>query len=148
MTVGYACGRVWCFLNTFVKMFSYFWYVFWAFDIVRIHVSVYEDVSLYELNLFLSTEQNQCVPNPCKNGGNCYDEGDNYKCTCIRGYTGYNCEGLSPYQYMFLFSNTSSYFFMCVLIKIIRYEVFIFSCTDQIKSSSFQISDTSKWSGT
>ena len=41
----------------------------------------------------LFPERNQCVPNPCKNGGNCYDDEDNYKCTCVRGYTGYNCEG-------------------------------------------------------
>ncbi|CAB4014138.1 neurogenic locus notch homolog 1-like, partial [Paramuricea clavata] len=42
-----------------------------------------------------SPERNQCIPNPCKNGGNCYDDEDNYKCTCVRGYTGYNCEEIS-----------------------------------------------------
>ena len=34
----------------------------------------------------------QCISNPCLNGANCTDAYNNYKCTCIAGYTGRNCE--------------------------------------------------------
>ena len=37
-------------------------------------------------------EIDECSSNPCKNGGTCTDLGDHYNCTCIAGYTGYNCE--------------------------------------------------------
>ena len=32
-----------------------------------------------------------CSPNPCQNGGTCSDEVNNYTCSCVAGYTGYNC---------------------------------------------------------
>jgi hypothetical protein len=35
---------------------------------------------------------NDCVGNPCQNGGACVDGVNAYTCTCAAGYTGTNCE--------------------------------------------------------
>ena len=48
---------------------------------------------LHEYNCFLSLllDIDDCSPNPCRNGGTCTDEVNNYTCSCVAGYTGYNC---------------------------------------------------------
>ncbi|KAI8500845.1 hypothetical protein Bbelb_216630 [Branchiostoma belcheri] len=35
---------------------------------------------------------NDCSPNPCKNGGDCTDLGNNFQCTCAAGYEGDTCQ--------------------------------------------------------
>lgn len=36
---------------------------------------------------------NDCLSNPCENGGNCFDRPNNYTCYCQHtGYEGINCE--------------------------------------------------------
>ena len=35
---------------------------------------------------------NECVSNPCQNGGNCTDGVNGYTCTCELGYEGLSCE--------------------------------------------------------
>eukprot|EP00057_Strongylocentrotus_purpuratus_P029787 XP_011684261.1 PREDICTED: fibropellin-1-like [Strongylocentrotus purpuratus] len=35
---------------------------------------------------------NECLSNPCKNGGTCTDETNMYTCTCEAGYTGDECQ--------------------------------------------------------
>ncbi|KAK3739936.1 hypothetical protein QZH41_015977, partial [Actinostola sp. cb2023] len=35
---------------------------------------------------------NECVSNPCENGGSCEDQVNGYKCACVTGYEGNNCE--------------------------------------------------------
>ncbi|CAF0703504.1 unnamed protein product [Brachionus calyciflorus] len=37
-------------------------------------------------------EINECVSNPCQNGGICENAVNSYKCTCPLGFTGTNCE--------------------------------------------------------
>ncbi len=34
----------------------------------------------------------ECRSQPCRNGGECFDEVDGYTCICVTGYTGTNCE--------------------------------------------------------
>ena len=38
-----------------------------------------------------STNINECLPDPCENGGNYTDLVDNYSCTCVPDYTDKNC---------------------------------------------------------
>ena len=33
-----------------------------------------------------------CDSNPCQNGGNCANNGNQYICTCSAGYQGTNCD--------------------------------------------------------
>ena len=34
----------------------------------------------------------ECDPNPCQNGGTCNDGINSYKCECVSGFNGTNCE--------------------------------------------------------
>ena len=33
-----------------------------------------------------------CLSNPCQHGGSCEREGDDFKCKCVTGFTGTQCE--------------------------------------------------------
>ena len=33
-----------------------------------------------------------CLNEPCKNGGSCFDKVNGFRCTCVAGYTGDTCE--------------------------------------------------------
>jgi len=37
-------------------------------------------------------DRDECIKNPCKNGGTCIDGLNSYQCKCADGYTGANCE--------------------------------------------------------
>ena len=41
---------------------------------------------------FLFLDINECEANPCKNGGTCFDLVGDYRCDCVPGYTGADCE--------------------------------------------------------
>ena len=43
-------------------------------------------------NLILVLDVNDCMSNPCVNGGNCTDGINEYNCACVLGYTGTDCE--------------------------------------------------------
>jgi len=43
------------------------------------------------LFLLLYSEINQCVSDPCLNGGSCADQVNGYVCYCKNGYTGFHC---------------------------------------------------------
>ena len=38
------------------------------------------------------TDINECISNPCQNGGKCTDGVNSYTCKCKPGYQGDNCE--------------------------------------------------------
>ena len=44
------------------------------------------------LFVFFLSEFDECVNNPCQNGGTCVDLLDSYHCTCRDGYNGTNCQ--------------------------------------------------------
>lgn len=35
---------------------------------------------------------NECLSNPCQNGGSCYDKDNSYVCLCAPGFLGSNCD--------------------------------------------------------
>ena len=55
------------------------------------------------------TELNECVRDPCQNGGTCNDSANGFICLCADGYTGDNCEGkilLVPSSLIFIVQST------------------------------------------
>jgi hypothetical protein len=48
--------------------------------------------SLTDIKLYSLTDINECSPDPCNNGGTCKDLVNEYKCTCVAGYDGKNCD--------------------------------------------------------
>ena len=38
-----------------------------------------------------NSDINDCAEQPCRNGGNCTDEVNDFRCDCVAGYTGKNC---------------------------------------------------------
>ena len=42
--------------------------------------------------LFIITELNKCIPNPCRNGATCVRAINSYSCQCVAGYTGQDCQ--------------------------------------------------------
>ena len=46
-------------------------------------------------------DHDDCSPNPCKNGGTCTDEVNDYRCDCVEGWYGKDCsEGNSLFDKM------------------------------------------------
>ena len=43
----------------------------------------------------------ECISNPCSNGGTCTDHVNGYDCSCIPGYTGRDCL-ISKSYYLFI----------------------------------------------
>ena len=41
---------------------------------------------------YLVPDVNECGSNPCENGGTCDDGMNEYRCHCVEGYIGANCE--------------------------------------------------------
>ena len=95
------------------------------------------DDNLKSFSLLLFVDINDCLPNRCKNGGNCTDQVNNYVCTCDIGYAGRNC-GISkflPYCFVFtLFQSSylSSSCFVLLLTFLLRLAFFtdIDDCAD------------------
>ena len=69
--------------------------------------SLRSEMFLFFFNLKATDEANPCALHPCLNGGTCYDQRNSqsallqlngletFKCFCMRGYSGTNCEGCS-----------------------------------------------------
>ena len=47
---------------------------------------------LFSLTNTKISDTNECAPAPCKNGATCVDLVGSYRCDCMAGYSGSNCE--------------------------------------------------------
>ena len=47
-------------------------------------------------HVLLSSDTDDCYPNPCLNNGTCTDGVNDYKCTCVPGFAGKNCSNSKP----------------------------------------------------
>ncbi|MCP4652426.1 MAG: calcium-binding EGF-like domain-containing protein [Candidatus Omnitrophica bacterium] len=47
----------------------------------------------FQISDFFGIEVNECIPNPCHNGGTCEDLLNAFKCKCVCGYRGPTCKG-------------------------------------------------------
>ena len=52
------------------------------------------------LNSIIKPDINECISNPCQNGGNCTDGVNGYTCTCELGYEGLSCETSMVFIYV------------------------------------------------
>lgn len=54
--------------------------------------------------LLAHTDINDCMPDICQNNGTCKDLVNDYKCNCVLGFNGTNCENSKHYKYAHHFS--------------------------------------------
>lgn len=47
---------------------------------------------VYNINLSLSLDINDCKPSLCQHGGKCIDKVNDFECDCCPGWSGRNCE--------------------------------------------------------
>ena len=67
------------------------------------------------LYIFLAVV-NACKSNPCKHGGTCSTHGIDYKCTCMIGYGGNDCdEGWYCFHYYYKLVGKQAVFY-CTII--------------------------------
>lgn len=45
-----------------------------------------------QMIFFLFIDIDECAPAPCQNAATCVDLVGNYRCDCVNGYSGSNCE--------------------------------------------------------
>ena len=65
-------------------------------------------INLFSITYLLSwlrlLEINECIHNPCKNGGRCYDLYYGFRCKCTAAYKGKTCDQ-RKYEYEFFKGN-------------------------------------------
>ena len=49
-------------------------------------------------HVLLSSDTDDCYPNPCLNNGTCIDGVNDYKCTCVHGFVGKNCSNSKAFK--------------------------------------------------
>ena len=49
--------------------------------------------------MYCLIDDNDCLPNPCSNGGICHDAVNSFTCECVPGYSGIKCK-TSSYIYL------------------------------------------------
>lgn len=59
------------------------------FFLLKLYIFARNRNTSYELNTFvLSTDIDDCLPNPCQNNGVCLDGDGKFTCKCSHGWTG------------------------------------------------------------
>ena len=55
-------------------------------------IPVYICSDFFSFPSTLTSEINECVSEPCKNGAYCLNEVNKFECECVVGYTGVQCD--------------------------------------------------------
>lgn len=53
-------------------------------------------------HLLSCSDMDECLSNPCQNGGTCQDGASSYTCVCPQGYKGMRCDNGKYVQVWFL----------------------------------------------
>ena len=74
-------------------------------------------------------DRNECLDNPCLNGGTCVNRETNerYKCACTTGFSGANCELMQEEQILRLSMGALAAILVCLLI-ILGTAIVIINC--------------------
>ena len=92
-----------------IRQYGYHW-VEWHFIG---HISA-------KISMVIFSDTNECVPDPCENGGQCVNGLGQYLCDCPTQYTGIDCER-SKYQYNII---VMLYILYSFVYKIMYYSIF------------------------
>ena len=83
------------------------------------------DVTGLKSSFLFSADIDNCVDQPCLNGGTCIDSVNDFTCVCAVGYTGKNCsigKNVSagpPNDKIFLYVSEHPFYFIIVLFMYI-----------------------------
>ena len=66
----------------------------WFWTVVWVGYNSCQEGTVLSLDGQRCVDQNECVHHPCQNGGTCHNEEPLYRCDCLKGFSGNNCEYL------------------------------------------------------
>ena len=75
-----------------------------------------EDGTILSQDQKKCVDQDECLNDPCRNGGTCHNQEPSYICECPRGYYGKNCELLQEGRTVRLSLGALAAILVCLLI--------------------------------
>ena len=79
------CGQLICCVN----LYSY---------VFRLDIDIFYCGHTLRCSILVSSDTDECYPNPCLNNGTCIDGLNDYNCSCVPSFVGKNCSGRKPFK--------------------------------------------------